>query len=126
MIAKADYSYAYVPETQEELDWADLPTVDLSLFTTDESKKALAQTLLDAVKTKGFFYLSNFGLSQEQVDRQYAIGSEFYAVPLEERMKSKSDLQHGNSNGYAPAGKREVGEGLRDRKEEYNVPSWLF
>jgi hypothetical protein len=28
-------------------------------------------------------------------------------------MKSKSDLEHGNSNGYSPLGQRDVGEGLK-------------
>jgi len=121
-IATRNFQYAYVPETKEDLDWADLPTVDLSKFDNEEGKQELAKVLLEAVNTKGFFYLINFGISSERVSRQFGIGSEFYGTPIEERMKSKSDLDHGNSNGYSPMGNREVGKGLKDRKEEYNVP----
>ena len=87
-------------------------TLDLSKYDEEASRKELAQELLDAVNTKGFFYLKNFGLSREEVDRQFGIGSEFYTTPLEERLKSKSDLEHGNSNGYSPAGKRDMGHGI--------------
>lgn len=82
----------------------------------------LAKKLLDAVNTKGFFYLTNFGITKEEVDRQFGIGSEFYSTPLEERMIARSKVEQGNSNGYRPMGLRNVGEGLTDRTEEYNVP----
>ncbi len=76
------------------------------------------------MNTKGFFYLTNFGITQEEVDRQFGIGGEFYATPLEERMKARSRVEQGNSNGYRPMGLRTVGEGdLKDRTEEYNTPS---
>jgi len=117
-----NYNYAYVPETTEELDWADLVTIDFAKFDTEQGKQELAKELLDAVNTKGFFYLVNFGISQAAVDRQFAIGSQFYTIPLEERMKSLSDLANGNSNGYCPAGRRIMGDGIRDRVEEYNIP----
>ena len=89
-----------------------MPTIDLAGFDSEQGKKELAKKLLDAVNTKGFFYLTNFGISKEEVDRQFGIGSEFYATPLEERMKSRSIVEQGNSNGYRPMGLRNVGEGL--------------
>ena len=49
--------YVYPSPTQENLDWADLLTVDLSKFGTPEGNKALAETLLDAVRSQGFFYV---------------------------------------------------------------------
>lgn len=57
----------------------------------------------------GFFYVTNFGISQEEVDRQFALGREFYDLPLEERLKfyNQKDLDTGNYNGYRPAGLRE-------------------
>ena len=87
-------------------------TLDLSKYDTDEGRQELAHELLDAINIKGFFYLKNFGLSNESVDRQFGIGSEFYSTPVEQRLMSKSDLEHGNSNGYSAAGKREMGQGL--------------
>ncbi len=62
-------------------------TVDLSLYNTPEGKKQLAQTLIDAVREKGFFYVKNFGISQESVDRQFALGKQYYELPLEEKSK---------------------------------------
>jgi hypothetical protein len=49
--------YEYPPETKEPLDWAELPTVDLSKIDTEEGKKEQAQILIDAVRQKGFFYV---------------------------------------------------------------------
>jgi isopenicillin N synthase-like dioxygenase len=92
---------------------APVPTVDLAKFDTPNGKEELAKILLEAVNTKGFFYLINFGISDEAVNRQFGIGSKFYNTPVEERMRSKSDLEHGNSNGYSPSGMRIVGEGLK-------------
>lgn len=49
--------YVYPEPTNEDLDWAELLTVDLSKFGTPEGNKALAKTLLDAVRSQGFFYV---------------------------------------------------------------------
>lgn len=72
---------------QEDLDWADLVTVDLSLYGTPEGKKQLAQGLIKAVREDGFFYVKNFNISQERVDRQFAIGKHLYETPLDEKLK---------------------------------------
>lgn len=50
-------SFQYVPVTQEDLDWADIPTVDLSKIDTVDGKKEQAQILIDAVRSYGFFYV---------------------------------------------------------------------
>ena len=72
---------------QEDLDWADLITVDLSLYGTPEGRKELAQTLIKAVREDGFFYVKNFNISQERVNRQFEIGKRVYEIPLEEKLK---------------------------------------
>jgi len=43
--------------------------------------------LISALRDKGFFYVKNFNISQERVNRQFAIGREFFEIPLEERQK---------------------------------------
>lgn len=60
------------------------------------------------ITTTGFFYVKNFNISQEEVDKQFALGREFYALPLEEKLKfhNKDDLIRGEYNGYRPAGHR--------------------
>ncbi|KIY65621.1 Clavaminate synthase-like protein [Cylindrobasidium torrendii FP15055 ss-10] len=120
-------SFKYVDETKENLDWADLVTVDLALYDTPEGRKELANTLINALRNKGFFYVKNFGISQERVDAQFHIGSKFYELPLEEKQKyTVQGLEQGKYNGYVPAGRRLLNPetGLRDRVEIYNIPKF--
>ena len=72
---------------QENLDWAELVTIDLTTFNTPEGKKELAKQLIKAIREKGFFYVKGFNISQERVNRQFAIGKRFYETPLEEKLK---------------------------------------
>ena len=76
-----------LPIGQENLDWADLVTLDFSKYGTPEGKKELAQELIQAVRDYGFFYVKNFNISQERVNRQFALGKQFYELPLEEKLK---------------------------------------
>ena len=66
-------------------------TVDLSLYGTPEGKKQLAQTLIKAVREDGFFYVKNFNISQERVNRQFSLGKRFYELPVEEKVKYVPD-----------------------------------
>ena len=43
----------------------------------------------------GFFYIIGFGLTQEQVDRQFAIGKKVFELPTDEKMKYRADLENG-------------------------------
>ncbi|KAF4120331.1 Isopenicillin N synthase [Geosmithia morbida] len=115
------YQYTHVSETKENLDWADLPNVDLSKYGTPEGNKELADLLIEAVRTKGFFYVTNYGISQEAVDRQFAFGQKFYELPLEEKNKYIPNLDAGDYNGYRPAGRRELSGGLKDKTEVWNM-----
>ncbi|KIP06265.1 hypothetical protein PHLGIDRAFT_128393 [Phlebiopsis gigantea 11061_1 CR5-6] len=120
-------SFDFVPETQENLEWADLITLDFSLFGTPEGRKELAQTLVEGVREHGFFYVKNFNISQERVNRQFAIGKRLYDIPLEEKLKYVPEgLDNGQFNGYVPAGRRVLDpvSGLRDRVEIYNIPKF--
>ena len=81
----------------------------------------MAAQLKDAVHNVGFFYITGFGLSQEEVNRQFAIGQAFFALPTEEKIKYKADLERGNYNGYRPKGSTETLPGKRDNVEMYNV-----
>ena len=69
----------------------------------------------------GFFYVTNFGLSQEQVDRQFAIGKALYSLPEEELLQHRAPLEEGIYSGYRPRGMIELKPGLRDSIEMYNV-----
>ncbi|KAI0787374.1 Clavaminate synthase-like protein [Fomes fomentarius] len=120
-------SFNFVPETKENLDWADLITLDFSLLETPEGKKELAATLVKAVREHGFFYVKNFNIPQERVNRQFSLGRQFYELPLEEKLKYVPEgLDNGAFNGYVPSGRRilDPASGLRDRTEIYNIPKF--
>lgn len=88
------------------VDWADLVTLDLSTFDQPGGKEALAKQLFNALQNIGFFYIVNFGLTQEEVDRQFAIGKSVFELPTEEKLKYRADLENGGYNGYKPLGLR--------------------
>lgn len=127
------------------MDWADLVTLDLSTFDTPGGKEALAKQLFDAIQNIGFFYIVNFGLNQDQVDRQFAIGKAVFELPVEEKLRYRADLENGGYNGYKPCGIRvsqcslrwklpwqkkstntvkEIRPGYFDNTEIYNMPKW--
>ncbi|KAF4771022.1 hypothetical protein HAV15_012574 [Penicillium sp. str.  len=118
-------TYSQVPETSFDLDWADLATLDLSLFDQPGGKDQLAKQLFDAIQNIGFFYITNFGLSQEDVDRQFSIGKEIFKLPVEEKLKFRAELEKGGYNGYKPMGLREISPGVYDNTEIYNIPKFI-
>lgn len=75
----------------------------------------------ERAKQVGFFYITNFGLTQDQVDRQYAIGQDLLNIPEPEKLKHRADLEAGSYNGYRPLGSIELLHGRRDNVEMYNV-----
>ncbi|KAL3297475.1 flavonol synthase [Colletotrichum asianum] len=121
--------YHQVPETKHELEWADLVTLDLSKFDQPGGKEALGKQLFDAIQNIGFFYIVNFRLSQEEVDRQFAIGKSVFELPTEEKLKYRADLENGGYNGYKPLGLREclqeVRPGVFDNTEIFNIPKFI-
>ncbi|KAL1845020.1 hypothetical protein VTK73DRAFT_1317 [Phialemonium thermophilum] len=118
-------AYRQVPETQYDLEWAQLATLDLSTFDQPGGKAALAKQLEAALQTIGFFYVVRFGLSQDEVDRQFAIGQAVFALPTDEKLRYRADLENGGYNGYKPLGLRAVVPGVRDNPEIYNIPKCI-
>uniref|UniRef100_A0A8H7TT03 Non-haem dioxygenase N-terminal domain-containing protein n=1 Tax=Bionectria ochroleuca TaxID=29856 RepID=A0A8H7TT03_BIOOC len=118
-------AYKQIPETAHELDWANLVTLDLSKFDQPGGKEALANQLFKALQEVGFFYIVNFGLSQEDVDKQFAIGKNLFELPTEEKLKYRADLENGGYNGYKPLGLREVTPGIFDNTEIFNIPKFI-
>ncbi|KAI0126840.1 hypothetical protein BJ170DRAFT_707976 [Xylariales sp. AK1849] len=118
-------TYHQIPETKYELEWAHLATLDLSQFDQPGGKDKLAKQLFDAIQSIGFFYVTNFGLTQEQVDRQFAIGKKVFQLPTEEKLKYRADLENGGYNGYKPLGLREIRPGVHDNTEIYNIPKFI-
>ncbi|KAI1333613.1 hypothetical protein F5Y15DRAFT_430757 [Xylariaceae sp. FL0016] len=118
-------TYHQIPETSYDLEWADLVTLDLSQFDKPDGKAVLAKKLFDAIQKIGFFYITNFGLSQESVDRQFAIGKEIFNLSADEKLQYRAELEKGGYNGYKPLGLREVRPGIFDNTEIYNIPKFI-
>lgn len=55
------------PETSVSLDWADIKTVDLSLYDVPGRKSELIDTVSEALRNDGFFYIVGHGIPDEMV-----------------------------------------------------------
>ena len=94
------------------------------MFDMPGGKQQLATQLFDAINNIGFFYIVNFGLSQEEVDEQFAIGKQFFDISTQEKLRYRADLENGGYNGYKPMGIRQLKPGLFDNTEIYNIPKF--
>lgn len=87
-------------QTKEPLEWATLPTIDLSRFDEPGGKQDLAAQLYDAVTKVGFWVVTNTGLEDERVIRQFSIGNTFFKELLEEKRFFKCNFAEGEYFGY--------------------------
>ncbi|KAL4862274.1 hypothetical protein BDV12DRAFT_190540 [Aspergillus spectabilis] len=106
--------YVQVPETSENLDWADLRTLDLSKFDQAGGKQELAAELRQAIEDVGFTYLKNYGLGKEEVDSQFALAKSVLSLLNEEKQKYRAALEQGDYNGWKPAGTWNLIPGVKD------------
>ncbi len=103
-------------------DAAHIPVIDISALLvggTDETTAAeqrTAKAVDHALRNSGFFYVSNHGVPQALIDELWAVSREFFALPLEEKLRI--DMEHGGRawRGYFPCG-RELTSGVPDHKE---------
>jgi isopenicillin N synthase-like dioxygenase len=116
--------YLDIPETSADLDWADLITIDLSLFDEPGGKQQLASQLKHAISTVGFFYVTKYGLSEGEVDEQFALAQQIFALPQEEKQKYRVDPTKQGFFGWKPRGSRKQQHGLVDSLELYDDPKW--
>ena len=116
--------YQDIPETAADLDWADLITIDLSLFDQPGGKQQLAAQLKQAISTVGFFYVTNFGLSEADVDEQFELASQIFSLPEAEKQPYRVDPNKQGHFGWKPRGSRKQQHGLVDSLELYDDPKW--
>ncbi|KAF5352063.1 hypothetical protein D9758_009429 [Tetrapyrgos nigripes] len=115
--------YTLPPITKENLDYADLPIIDLSKADTSEGRAALARQVCDAMTNQGFFYIINHGLSPAQSERIFDIADvPFAQVDDEEKQKYAGTMkQTGSYQGYKLRQYWHVDGGVRDQIENYNI-----
>jgi len=112
--------YVHPPETTEKLDWAELVTLDLEDYNHPGGKERLAKQLEYAVHHVGFFYVKNFGISQEQIDQQFTLAKQFFALPIEEKAKHEIDYANADYNGWRRSGPNAKND-VQDPIEIFNI-----
>ncbi|KAH8898128.1 gibberellin 2-oxidase [Thozetella sp. PMI_491] len=108
--------------TAEDLDWAELPKIDLSKFDEVGGKQELANELYDALTRVGFWSVVNTGLDDDRVLRQFSIGHTFFQEKLEEKRRFPCNFAEGEYFGYRE-NSRWVGDtGVKENVEMLNIP----
>lgn len=118
------HTYEHPPETKEELPWAELVTLDLEDYDRPGGKERLAKQLEHAVHHVGFFYVKNFGLSQEQVDQQFTLAKNFFELDVNEKAKYEVDYANADYNGWRRPGRGKSGGPVKDNIEMFNIPKF--
>lgn len=115
--------YVHPPETKAELPWAELVTLDLEDYDRPGGKERLAKQLEHAVHHVGFFYVKNFGLSDEQIQQQFTLAKNFFDLPIEEKARYEVDYANADYNGWRRAGRGKI-SAVRDNVEIFNIPKF--
>ncbi|KAI0703871.1 Clavaminate synthase-like protein [Cerioporus squamosus] len=120
--------YVPAPPTKEDLDWADLVVIDISKARTPEGRAQLAPQVRDAMRTTGFLYVVNHGMTQAQTDRIFDIGDVAFSHVSEEEKKQHAAkiAEDGSKIGYKPRQLWTIDNGVRDQHEQYALHRSIF
>ncbi|TVY68814.1 Gibberellin 20 oxidase [Lachnellula suecica] len=115
--------------TTMDLDWADLRTIELSLLDSADPKVIadLLTTTKAAIKEDGFLFLTNYGVSLEQLHRQFDLAQYLHAnISEADKERLLWDPATGVFAGFKPryGWKREPGQ--FDGIEHFNFYSPEF
>jgi isopenicillin N synthase-like dioxygenase len=99
-----------------------VPTVDISGLRSSEraQRERVATEIGRAASEVGFFYVSGTGVDDELFDRMLAVTKEYFALPVEEKMRSYIGLSRCH-RGYVPVGEEGVETGTPDLKEAFDT-----
>ncbi|MDT5401097.1 MAG: hypothetical protein QOK33_4328 [Mycobacterium sp.] len=99
-----------------------VPTVDISgLYSPDRAERErVADEIGRAAREVGFLYVSGSGLDESLFERMLAATKEFFALPVEEKMRSYIGLSRCH-RGYVPVGEEGVETGTPDVKEAFDT-----
>ena len=96
-----------------------IPVIDMAPLYEGrrDSAQRIAQELLAAAQTVGFFYVRNHGIPRPLIARTDAVARRFFALPLDEKQKVKVAPWH---RGYIKLGEAKMYDGARiDLKESF-------
>jgi isopenicillin N synthase-like dioxygenase len=99
-----------------------IPVVDISgLRSPDRTERErVAAEIGAAAREVGFLYISGSGIDEALFDRMLAATKDFFALPLEEKMRSYIGLSRCH-RGYVPVGEEGVETGTPDVKEAFDT-----
>ena len=99
-----------------------VPIVDISgLYSQDRpERERVAGEIGKAASEVGFFYVSGAGVDDTLFERMLGSTKEFFALPLEEKMRSYIGLSQCH-RGYVPVGEEGVESGTADLKEAFDT-----
>jgi isopenicillin N synthase-like dioxygenase len=99
-----------------------VPVIDVTgLRSADRTERErVAEEIGRAAREVGFFYISGAAIDDALFDRLLAATKEFFALPLEEKMRSYIGLSKCH-RGYVPVGEEGVETGTPDLKEAFDT-----
>src|ERR1041384_3051488 len=99
-----------------------IPVVDISGLQSHAwaDRERVADEIGKAARDVGFFYVSGAGVDDALFERMLAATKEFFALPLEEKMRSYIGLSTCH-RGYVPVGEEGVETGTPDLKEAFDT-----
>ncbi|KXN82085.1 Flavonol synthase/flavanone 3-hydroxylase [Leucoagaricus sp. SymC.cos] len=115
--------YTQPPPSTAELDYADLPIIDLSKAITPEDRVELTKQVTAAMTNQGFFYVVNHGYTSEQTKRIFDIANvPFEHVSDAEKQTYAGTMKtSGSYQGYKLRHYWHIDNGVRDQLEHYNI-----
>jgi len=100
-------------EAPRMADLNEVPIIDLG----SDDLKAMAAKVRDACRNSAFFYIANHGLPSAVVDNAFGVARDFFALPLEEKMKIHKNKYH---RGYLPLGTTQYPGQKKDLKDSFD------
>jgi isopenicillin N synthase-like dioxygenase len=99
-----------------------VPIVDISGLSSPDrvDRERVAAEIGAAARDVGFFYVSGSGVDDSLFDRLLEAAKEFFALPVEEKMRSYIGLSRCH-RGYVPLGEEGVEGGMPDLKEAFDT-----
>ncbi|EPQ50555.1 Clavaminate synthase-like protein [Gloeophyllum trabeum ATCC 11539] len=115
--------YHTPPAATENLNYVDLPVLDLAKGNTPEGWAELAVTVKDAMTTRGFLTVTNHGWTAEQTKRMFDIANvPFDQVIQEEKERYVGNIKSsGSYQGYKLPQYYHIDGGVLDRIEQYHI-----
>ncbi|KAE8440520.1 hypothetical protein EG329_007402 [Mollisiaceae sp. DMI_Dod_QoI] len=97
---------------------SNFPILSFQEFLTGSGfeKRAVAQKLYNAFHTYGWVYLTDFGITKEEIDEMFAMSKKYFDRPLDAKLKQTLNDAETNQ-GYTPDGAE--ANGGTDHKECY-------